>query len=283
MNVSNLLVNLGALTSLWGLLLAILILFIFLQNFKSTIIIAISIPLSILITLLCMSFAGITLNMMTLTGLILGVGMIVDASIVMIDNIYAYRSRGAKPKIAAILGTQEMIVSVVSGNLTTICVFVPFLLFIKELGMMGQMFKGIIFTIVIALLSSLFVAIFLVPVLAGVFLPLSNRKEKPVTNKGLLMIYGGFQKIIDKITDFYKVILKWALHNKLLTIVIAVCILVVSLVTLSTLKVSMMPNGRDDSVTLNIIMPIGTPLQDTKKVALSFENIIKKNYDGRKS
>ena len=123
-------------------------------NVKSTIIIAISIPLSLLITLLCMSFAGITLNMMTLTGLILGVGMIVDASIVMIDNIYSYRSRGAKPKISAILGSQEMIVSVISGNLTTICVFVPFLLYMKDLGMMGQMFKGIIFTIVIALCSS---------------------------------------------------------------------------------------------------------------------------------
>ena len=270
--------------SAWqGLLLAILILFIFLQNFKSTIIIAISIPLSILITLLCMSFAGITLNMMTLTGLILGVGMIVDASIVMIDNIYSYRSRGTKPKIAAILGSQEMIVSVISGNLTTICVFVPFLLFIKELGMMGQMFKGIIFTIVIALLSSLFVAVFLVPVLAGVFFPLSNRAEKPVTNKVLKFIYEGFQKIINKITDFYKVILNWALHNRLLTVVIAVCLLVVSLFTLSTLNVSMMPRGKDDSVTLNITMPIGTPLAETKKIALSFEEIVKNEVKGYKT
>ena len=96
-------------TSAWqGLLLAVLILFIFLQNFKSTIIISISIPLSIIITLFAMSVFGLTLNMMTLTGLILGVGMIVDASIVMIDNIYAYRQRGAKPKISAILGSQEM-------------------------------------------------------------------------------------------------------------------------------------------------------------------------------
>ena len=90
--------------------------------------------------------------MMTLTGLILGVGMIVDASIVMIENIYAYRQRGAKPKIAAILGSQEMLMSVVSGNLTTICVFIPFIFFMSDLGMMGQMFKDVIFTIVIALL-----------------------------------------------------------------------------------------------------------------------------------
>ena len=121
-------------SSAWlGLVLAVIVLFVFLQNFKSTIIIAISIPLSLIITLLCMSFAGLTLNMMTLTGLILGVGMIVDASIVMIDNIYNYRSRGAKPKIAAVLGSQEMMSSVLSGNLTTICVFVPFLLYINLL------------------------------------------------------------------------------------------------------------------------------------------------------
>lgn len=270
--------------SAWqGLLLAVFILFIFLQNFKSTIIIAISIPLSILITLLCMSFAGITLNMMTLTGLILGVGMIVDASIVMIDNIYAYRIRGAKPKIASILGSQEMVGSVLSGNLTTICVFVPFLLYMKELGMMGQMFKGIIFTIVIALLSSLFVSIFLVPVLSGVFLPLSNRTEKPVTNKVLIFMYSGFQKIIEKITVVYKVILNWALNNKVLTIFISVCILVVSVFTLKSLKISMMPNGKDDSVTLNITMPIGTSIEETKSVTLNFEEIIKNEVKGYKT
>ncbi|MDE7140363.1 MAG: efflux RND transporter permease subunit, partial [Treponemataceae bacterium] len=160
------------LDSAWqGLLLAVLVLFVFLKSMKSTIIIAISIPLSIVITLLCMNFAGITLNMITMTGLILGVGMIVDASIVMIENIYVYRARGAKPKIAAVLGSSEMVMSVLSGNMTTICVFVPFLFFMRDLGRMGQMFKGIIFTVVIALVSSLFVAIFLVTVLAGHFLP----------------------------------------------------------------------------------------------------------------
>ena len=263
-----------------GLILAVVILFIFLQNFKSTIIIAISIPLSILITLLCMNFAGITLNMMTMTGLILGVGMIVDASIVMIDNIYTYRSRGAKPKVAAILGSQEMVVSVISGNLTTICVFVPFLLFIRELEMMGQMFKGIIFTIVISLLSSLFVAIFLVPVLAGKFLPLTNRNEKPVRNPVLKGIYGGFEWVLDKITTGYKKLLYLALKNKLVTLVAAVCLLAVSIAILPTLKVNMMPNGHDDSVALNIVMPIGTPLAETKKVTLEMERIIREEVKG---
>ena len=265
------------LDSAWqGLVLAVIVLFIFLQNFKSTIIIAISIPLSMIITLLCMYFAGLTLNMMTLTGLILGVGMIVDASIVMIDNIYSYRSRGAKPKIAAALGSQEMVTSVISGNLTTICVFVPFLLYMKQLGMMGQMFKGIIFTIVIALISSLLVAIFLVPVLAGKFLPLSNRAEKPVTNPVLKFLYSSFEKGIQAITKVYRRLLSVALKNRLVTIVIAVCLLVISVVMLPTLGLNMMPSGNDDSVTLNITMPIGTPLSETKVVALAFEDILRK-------
>ena len=263
--------------SAWqGLLLAVIVLFIFLQNVKSTIIIAISIPLSLLITLLSMSFAGITLNMMTLTGLILGVGMIVDASIVMIDNIYSYRSRGAKPKISAILGSQEMIVSVISGNLTTICVFVPFLLYMKDLGMMGQMFKGIIFTIVIALCSSLLVAIFLVPVLAGKFLPLTNRKEKPVKSRIMKGFYGLCTKVLDAITKVYSRILKKALEYRVVTIIIAVCLLVIAISLLPTLGMNMMPQGNDDSVTLSITLPIGTPLEDTRNVSLAMEQIVRK-------
>lgn len=275
-------INTLVVSAIEGLVLAVIVLFVFLQNIKSTIIIGISIPLSIVITLLAMSFAGITLNMMTMTGLILGVGMIVDASIVMIDNIYSYRSRGTKPRIAAILGSQEMVASVVSGNLTTICVFVPFLLYMKELGMMGQMFKGIIFTIVIALASSLMVAIFLVPVLAGVFLPLSNRNEKPVKTKFFKTLYGAFEAAIQAVTRVYTKLLKKALEYRLVTIVIALCLLIFSVALIPTLKINMMPNGRDDSVTLNITMPIGTPLSETKRIALDFEDIIKNEIKGYK-
>lgn len=271
--------------SAWqGLLLAVIILFIFLQNFKSTLIISISIPLSILITIMCMYFAGITLNMMTLTGLILGVGMIVDASIVMIENIYAYRTRGAKPKIAAILGSQEMMMSVVSGNLTTICVFIPFLFFLKDLEMMGQMFKGIIFTIVIALVSSLFVAIFLVPVLAGKFLPLSNRTEKPVTNLVLKKMYALFQKWIDAVTGAYRKGLSAALSHKVVTIVVSVSLLVISLALIPTMRINMMGGaGGDDSVTLNVTMPTGTSLSETTAVLKQFETIVKSEVKGYKN
>lgn len=266
-----------------GLLLSVVILWIFLQSFKSTIIIAISIPLSMIITLFAMSMFGITLNMMTLTGLILGLGMIVDASIVMIDNIYAYRQRGARPKVAAILGTQEMFSSVLSGNLTTICVFVPFLFYIAELGMMGQMFKGIIFTIVIALVSSLAVAVFLVPVLAGKFLPLTNRNEKPLRNPILKVIYGFFEKIINIITRGYAWLLNKALNNRIITIEISLAILIIAFAFIPTMQINMMPAGNDDSVQLNISMPIGTTMEETKKVVLAFEDIVYDEVQGFKN
>ncbi|MCR4742863.1 MAG: efflux RND transporter permease subunit [Treponema sp.] len=265
---------------LQGLLLAVLILWIFLRSFKSTIIIAISIPLSMIITLFAMSIFGITLNMMTLTGLILGLGMVVDASIVMIDNIYAYRQRGARPKIAAILGSQEMLMSVISGNLTTVCVFIPFLFFIKDLGMMGQLFKDIIFTIVIALVSSLLVAIFLVPVLAGKFLPLTNRNLKPVNNPILRFIYGLFEKAIDGITYVYSKLLKVCLKNRLITIVVSLAVLVIAFGLMKTMQINMMPSGHDDSVTLNVSMAVGTPLEETKEVVLAFEEIVKNELKG---
>lgn len=263
-----------------GLILSVVILWIFLQSFKSTIIIAISIPLSMIITLFAMSTFGITLNMMTLTGLILGLGMIVDASIVMIENIYAYRQRGARPKVAAILGSQEMLMSVFSGNLTTICVFVPFLFFIADLGMMGQMFKGIIFTIVIALLSSLIVAVFLVPVLSGKFLPLTNRNEKPLSNKLLIAIYGFFEKCIGGITKAYSWLLKKALNNRLITLTAAISVLVIAFAMIPTMQINMMPGGSDDSVTLNISMPIGTTFEETKRVVLALEDIVYNEVKG---
>lgn len=266
-----------------GLILAVIILFLFLKSGKSTMIIAISIPLSIIITLLAMNFAGLTLNMMTLTGLILGVGMIVDASIVMLENIYVYRTRGAKPKVAAVLGSQEMIMSVVSGNLTTICVFVPFLFFMKDLGMMGQMFKGIIFTVVIALVSSLFVAIFLVPVLAGKFFPLTNRKEKPIRFKPLAQFYAMLEVPLVKVTNLYRKLLKKALNHRALTILVCICVLLSAFVLVPTLRVQMMTGGSDDSVTMNVTMPIGTTLSETSAVIKTFEKICEEEIQGYKT
>ena len=256
-----------------GIALAVIVLFVFLKSFKSTLIIAISIPLSMIITILAMYLAGITLNMITFTGLILALGMVVDASVVMIDNIYSYRMRGAKPHVSAILGSSEMFASVFSGNLTTICVFVPFILFMGDLEMMGQMFKEVIFVIVIALLASLFVAILLVPALAGHFLPLTNRNEHPVKNKALATFYAFLDKIFDAITSAYRIALKAVLQHRLITTAIVVAVFLFSIVMLTRMNFVFMNDAQEGSVDLNVELNVGTTLAETEAVMKQLERI----------
>ena len=227
-----------------------------------------------------MNIMGITLNIMTLTGLILGIGMVVDASVVMIDNIYSYRMRGTKAKVSAILGTQEMISSVVSGNLTTIVVFVPFLLFMKDMGFIGLMAKDMIYTIVIAIVSSLFVAIFLVPVLAGHYMPLTNRAENPVRNKVLILLYGLFDKGFNAIAFVYKKILSSALNHKARTVILSFAVLAASFALVSLLHIEMMPDTESQAVQMTITLPTGTALAKTTEIVHQFEKIMVQGSNG---
>lgn len=266
--------------SAWqGILLAVLILFIFLRNFKSTFIVAVSIPISIVLTLLLMNIMNITLNLMTLTGLILGIGMVVDASIVMIENIYAYRMRGTKAKVSAILGTQEMVASVFSGNMTTIVVFIPFLLFMNNLEWIGLMTRDLIYTIVSAIVASLFVAVFLVPVLAGVYLPLSNPNERPVRNKILVFIYALFEKGFNKIEKIYSIMLKSVLKHKVISIVCAFALLIGSFALIPFIKIEAFPEAEGQTVSLNITLPVGTSLEKTRTVVRTFEKYIQEEVE----
>ena len=132
-----------------GAILAVIIIFIFLRNFKTSFIIGLSLPISILITLMCMSIMDLTINMMTMAGLILGMGMVVDSSIVILENIYKHRELGEKPAIAAIMGSKNMINAIVASTLTTLCVFVPILLYKTELEMIGQMFQEMVLILMV--------------------------------------------------------------------------------------------------------------------------------------
>ncbi|MCR5288950.1 MAG: efflux RND transporter permease subunit [Treponema sp.] len=270
-------------TAIQGILLAVIVLFIFLKSFKSTFIISISIPLSIVMTLLLMYVSGITLNIMTLTGLILGVGMVVDASIVMIDNIYAYRVRGTRAKTAAILGSQEMISSVLSGNLTTIVVFIPFLFYMKELDWIGQIAKDMIFTIVMAIVSSLFVAIFLVPVLAGQYMPLSNRTETPVRNPVLKILYAFFDSMLTTCTAVYKKLLSAALMYRKTTVITSVGALLLSFALVPFLHFELMEEDNTGAVVLNIVEPVGTSLNVTESVVQYFATVVEKEVSHYKN
>lgn len=263
-----------------GFILAVAILLLFLRSGKSTFIMAISIPFCVLITLTVMAFANITLNMITMTGLILGLGMVVDASVVVIENIYVYRNRGTKALTAAVIGTQEVITSVVSGNLTTVCVFIPFFIFKDQLGMMGQMFSSLMLVILIAILSSLFVAMFLVPVLAGKFLPVDNRLERPIKTPLFAKADRAIGKALDWVTAKYKKGLRKVLHHRFATVVIAFGILAMSLILAGRLSISFMSHYNDTSVGLNLEMPLGTKLEETQTVLQDFYEYIQDEVQG---
>ena len=236
-----------------GFILTVLILFVFLRSGKSTII---------------------------MTGLILGIGMVVDASVVVLENIYVYRQRGTSAKVSAAIGSQEVMSSVISGNLTTICVFIPFFVYKSQLDMMGELFTSLMIVIIIALLSSLFVAMFLVPVLAGVFLKVDNRKERPIKNPHLKKADKMAAAAIDCVTGLYKKGLHYVLRHRFVTILVAFTILASSILLFKQLRITFMSNFNDTSVGLNVELPLGTKLSETENILDQFYEIIKNEIQG---
>ena len=270
-------------SALLGGLLAMVVLFLFLRNMKSTLIIAISIPFAILVTLLVMSLTGLTLNMLTMAGLILGIGLVIDCSIVVLENIFRYRERGTKPDISAILGTQEVMTSIFAATLTTLCVFIPMILFRNELGFIGIIVQDLIITVAISLTSSLFIAIFLVPVPASKYLPLFTRAQKPLKNKVLAAIDRGIEGAIVGLTNAYARLLAVALRRRIATVLIVAGAFVMSIAAMGRLPFVMMPPMNEDSFTLNVDMPLGTVHEDTLAVVMQIQEIALAEIGGIKN
>ncbi len=258
-----------------GIILAVIIIFLFLRSLKSTLVIAFSLPISILITLACMYFMGLTLNMMTMSGLILGVGMIVDCSIVILENIHRYRERGTKAKVAAILGSREMLSAIVASTLTTLCVFIPVLLFKSDLEMLGEMFEELVITVIISLICSLFVAVTLVPSLCGGYLRLDTRVQKPIRFKPLRVIDNFAERILTGLENGYKTALNWVLNNKFLVLSLVLVVFILSVQQFSSLGMNMsMRATTDDQVTINLSMPEGTTADVTQENLFAMAAIV---------
>ncbi|MDR3116083.1 MAG: efflux RND transporter permease subunit, partial [Treponema sp.] len=266
-------------TAISGALLAVLILFIFLRSIKPTLIIGISIPVSLIVTLLVMYFAGLTLNLMTMAGLVLGIGMLVDNSIVILENIYRYREKGSKLQAAAVLGAQEMIVAIVASTLTTICVFAPLVAFQGLLEMAGEMFAGLAFTVVISLAISLITAIVLVPVLSSHYLPLVTRKQKPL--KGPLVgIDRAFEHFFSQLDTAYRWSVDKVLRHKLVVIFVLVALFGGSIFMIPRIGWVFMPEQVADSVSINVTLPMGSPLPETEAVLQRVQSIVEKEVQG---
>jgi HAE1 family hydrophobic/amphiphilic exporter-1 len=258
-----------------GAFLAVLILFVFLRSIKPTLIIGISIPVSIIVTIMMMYFAGLTMNMMTMAGLVLGIGMLVDNSIVILENIYHYREKGAKLGTAAVLGTSEMIVAIAASTLTTICVFAPLVAFQGMLEMAGEMFAGLAFTVVISLTVSLAVAVFLVPVLSSHYLPLVTRKQKPV--KGFL---APIDRVMDRffvaLENMYRRAVDRVLRHKLIVIGLILLLLIGSIAMIPVIGWVFMPEQEADNVSVTANLPMGTPLPETEAILRQLQGVVER-------
>ncbi|MDR0722412.1 MAG: efflux RND transporter permease subunit [Treponema sp.] len=267
--------------ALQGALLSMVILFIFLRNIKGTLVIGLSIPISILLTLMCMAIFGFTLNLLTMTGLILGLGMTVDASIVILDNVHNYRERGAKAEIAAILGSQEMTRAIITSTTTTLCVFIPLIIYKNDLEMMGQLFSDLIFTVVISLICSLVVALTLVPSLCGSILRLDTRKQKPLKLRLLRILDQGMERFFKSLDEGYRLAIRYCLDHRLLVLLLVVLILIFSLMQFGGIGMNLFIRARtDDTISLNVTLPQGTPIEITERVLQELAGIIREEIQG---
>lgn len=264
-----------------GIVLAMLVIYFFLRNFKSTFIIGLSIPVCFLITLLCMALMGMSINLMTMCGLILGMGMVVDSSIVILENIYNRRIEGFKPAVAAILGSKNMINAIMASTLTTICVFVPMLIYKAELEMMGQLFYEAIVTIVCSLVSSLFVAVTLVPALCGSILKLDRPDERPIRFKPILIFDKFVEGIITATENIYVKLLRFCLRNRFIVLVMVIVIMVYSILQFASFGMNLSPpSSTDDQVNVTITLPIGTNKKVVMGYLFDFQEIVEKECKG---
>lgn len=255
-----------------GAILAILVLFLFLGSLRSTFVIALSIPISIIGTFLIMYFTNVTINMITLIALILGIGRIVDDSIVVLENIFRYMEEGYGPIEAAIEGTKEVGLAVTASTLTTICVFFPLFL-IK--GIAGQIFTPLSKTFAYALLMSLFVAVTAIPMLSSILLKdESHRKE---AKNFIDRFLAGFNKIFENLSSYYGKALKWSLSNRKKVILIAVSTFAASILMLPFVPFTLTEQWDRGDFVVNVETPQGSSLERTDDLVKRTEKHIVAN------
>jgi len=242
---------------LFGAFLAVIIIFFFLRNIRSTIIAAIAIPTSVIGSFTFMNYLGFTFNQLTLLGLSLSIGLLIDDAIVVLENVYRHIEDGKDPKEAASYGTGEIGLAVLAVTLSIVAVFVPVA---TMEGIIGRFFYQFGITVTIAVLLSLFVSFTLTPMLCSRFLT----HEKPSDNRLNRMI----GRLLDWIDAKYGIIVAWALRNRWKTAFMAVATFVSSLYLASFLPVEFQPEFDMGEFNVTVKMPTGTTLERTEEVAV---------------
>ncbi len=258
-----------------GGILAVFIILIFLRNFRSTMIISTSIPIAIIGAFVLLYFNDMTINMITLGGLALGIGLIVDDSIVVLENIYRYRGEGFDRVAAAREATNEVGSAVIASSLTLVSVFLP-IVFVE--GLAAQLFKPMALSISFCILASLAVSITLVPLLASRWLKVNKtgdvqsvKQEKP---RGWQRIYSSSERLFNKLDMLYRRLLHTALKRRKLTLLLVTVIFVLTLCAIPLLGMEFMPGTDQGYVGISVEMPKGTALNETDRVVTEVERIL---------
>ncbi len=252
-----------------GAVLVIAIIFLFLRNVRSTVIICTSIPISVIGTFALLYFAGFTLNTMTFGGLALGVGMIVDASIVVLENTFRHMEHGKDRMTAAIEGSEEVWSAILASTLTHIAVFVP-LLFLT--GVSSILFKQLSVVVMFSLSMSLFVAVTVVPVLCSRLLKLPPPIEQRTGMGGRLYTFS--ERILNSMDDGYSRMITRALHHRPTVITAGVALVALAFIILPTIGFELMPATDEGEVTVSAELPVGTRIERAQEVAQRLESLI---------
>ena len=257
-----------------GGILAVLVLLFFLRSLRTTIIIALSIPFSIVACFVALDFAGLTLNMMSLGGLALAVGLLVDNSIVVLENIFRHRQEGEPAKEGAIWGTREVAMPIIASTLTTIAVFLP-IFFVP--GIAGVLFREQALTVTLSLTVSLFVALTLIPLLASRLIVVrTNNPSGKVTSRIYRLVGNWFGWLENR----YVKLLNWCLDHRRLTIVAVAGLFLISLTLVWPLRLvgtEFMPKMDQGRIEINLELPVGSRLEATEEVVKKVEQIVQSN------
>ncbi len=257
--------------TLSGAIIALFVLIIFLRNFASVVIVACSIPISIILTIMFMNLYGLTLNFMTLAGLAMGIGIIVDNSIVVLENIYIKRKNGISLLPAAEYGTAEMALPVLASTATTVLVFLPMIIFEKTLENIGAYFINLGFAVVVSVIISYFTAILLVPVLASKFIPLKINKKKGIVGK--------FTEASDRaflaIEHGYAAIVKYIIIRRKRFILLIIAVAAAPILFFPRLGFEFLPGFAADAVQLKMQFPNGTLNEEIFRETMRFEQEVR--------
>jgi len=256
-------------SALFGGCIAIIVLLFFLRSLRPTIVIALAIPLAVVATFILLYQSNISLNWMTLSGLALGIGMLVDNSVVVLENIFRHRQQGVERKRAAVVGGQEVGMAIAASTLTTLCVFLP-LIFVQ--GMMGIIFQELALTVSFALIASLVIALTLVPMLSSKWL---SQLSPNLAEQGLrYRLMTLWERSLTAIEDTYRGLLSRVMRHRAVLMLGCLAVLGLSLPLYGQLGSELLPSVDEGMMYIRLEMPVGTRMDVTDRVLADIEQTV---------